>query len=94
MNCPDCKDALQDGATACACGWKAPYRQASRAPKRVIDPNSPETAEARQRVVELQKQCTFSSDTRSWVQKLKDRHDAGEILPYQQQQILKQRGLA
>lgn len=94
MNCPDCKERLPDHGIACACGWKAPYRQAAAARVSRVDPNSPENIEARRRAVELTKQCTFAADTRSWIQKLKDRHEEGEILPYQQLQILKQRGLA
>lgn len=94
MNCPDCKDQLTQGATACACGWKAPYRQASTTPRRLIDPNAPDAVEARNKALAMQKQCSFAKDTRDWITKLKERHEAGEILPYQQQQILKQRGLA
>ena len=96
---------LYAGCVTCAPVWVDPghvdarltelgHRQAAAARVSRVDPNSPENIEARQRAVELTKQCTFAGDTRSWIQKLKDRHEEGEILPYQQLQILKQRGLA
>lgn len=88
-HCPECHDPLtHPGATSCACGWKAPYVQATatvRLPattRRYVDLHAPENVAACQRAVQQQQKCAAApGGSRDWKKRLQERVDEGEILP-------------